>query len=168
MTQAGTTHQAAASPESSVEIWYILNPPQGSQTISVPNSGTLNVRFTAIGGTSSTGVAVFDSADGGENTSTNPADTITTGADGCLIVGVVGNGATTWAPTAQTGTSVYDVDFGNLGGSVQYFNQTNAGAQSVGWTFGSASEDWNIASAAFTTGAASSVLVRGPLLGVGP
>ena len=43
LTQMGTTQQAASSPETSVELWYLLNPPVGTANISVPNAGTLTV-----------------------------------------------------------------------------------------------------------------------------
>lgn len=169
LTQAGTEQKAASAPETVVELWYIVAPPTGSQTISVPNAGGLGVRTLAIGGTSSTGVAIFDSADGGNGTSLSPADTITTNANGALIIGVVGSGANTWTDVSgHTGTAIFDTDLGTFGWGVQYIEQGSAGAQSVGWTFGSVSEDWGICSVAIVVGAASTTQVSGPLLGVGP
>lgn len=143
MLQAGATQQPAASPETSVELWYLLNPPVGTANVSVPNAGVLTVRVAGVTGRSSTGASEFNVANGANNTSTNPTASVTTTKDGCFIVSVVGSGATTWAPSARDGTQLWDTDHGADGSGAQYLLQTSAGAQAAGWTFGT-SDDWAV------------------------
>src|SRR5678809_819934 len=37
-TQANSTQKAATSPEASAELWYLLNPTPGTQTLTIPNT----------------------------------------------------------------------------------------------------------------------------------
>ncbi|HSX45369.1 MAG TPA: hypothetical protein VLF39_04685, partial [Candidatus Saccharimonadales bacterium] len=149
LTQAGSTQKAAASPETVVEMFYLLAPPTGSSlSISVPNTGTASLFVQASTYKSGTGISALDIATGGNNTGTNPLVAITTGSDGCAIVAVVGSGAQTWAPSARNGTQLNDTDDGSFGDGNQYLMQSAHGAQNMGWTFGT-SEDWAIVVAAF-------------------
>jgi hypothetical protein len=88
-------------------------------------------------------------SDATSNTSTNPTSKSYTGmAAGDLLVAVVGNGATNWAPTARTGVQLYDVDDGAYGSGAQYFITTGSANQSISWTF-STIEDWALVSGVF-------------------
>lgn len=155
MTQAGTATKAASSPETSNEIWYLLNPATGAHNFSVPNGGTISglagcaVSFKAGGGTSA-----FDNVGTATGTSTDPTSTATTLHDESVIVALVGSGATTWAPSARTGTLLFDTDEGAAGHGEQYvLNKATAGTQSMSWTF-STSDDWAIIWASFYDGTA--------------
>jgi hypothetical protein len=149
MTLADGPRRAVTSPEETAEVWYMLAPPTGvASTLSVPNSGALSCKLWMATFNSSTGASALDVTNWGQNTSTNPSISITTTKNGDAIAAVVGNGATTWSPTARSGTQLFDRDLGSWGGGSQYFLQSSQGAQTVSWTFGT-SEDWVIIAAAF-------------------
>lgn len=150
MTQANITQKAAASPEASCELWYLLNPPIGSWTVNIPNTSALTIFYTlATGKAKPGGKSAFDAAAGANGTSTNPAPgSITTSEDGCIGFAVVASGATTWTPTAQAGTVIANTDDGAHGGGEQYHLQPSAGAINLGWTFGT-SDDWGAVCAYF-------------------
>lgn len=150
MTQAGTQQKGTTSPECSCELWYLLNPPIGSYTVSIPNSGGVALSadissFKAASGKTS----ALDIASGKNGaTSTNPAtDSFSTTVNGDVIVAVVANGAQTWSGTAS-GTLLYNSDNGAWGGGSQYLLQATAGSTAMSWTFGT-SEDWGVQAAAF-------------------
>lgn len=141
--QANTTQKAAASPEASCELWYILNPLPATATLTIPNSGTLTVFYQpaagrAVGG----GFSALDVATGASGTSANPAPgSVTTTEDGDIGFAVVATGAQTWAPSAQAGTVISNNDDGAHGGGTQYHLQATKGAIDLGWTFAT-SDDW--------------------------
>src|SRR5438477_6834894 len=72
-TQANSTQKAAASPEASAELWYLLNPPIGTFLCNVPNTGAATLFITTEAGQAQAGMtSALDGASGGNNTSTNP------------------------------------------------------------------------------------------------
>lgn len=146
--QANSTQKAAASPEASAEIWYVLNPVPGSYTCTIPNTGALTIfRRLAI---SQCGGAKFDQANGGNGTSTNPTPgAITPTEDGAIAFAVVATGAQTWAPSARGGTLISDHDDGANGTGYQYTIQTTKAAVTLNWTFAT-SDDWGAVVASFT------------------
>lgn len=149
MTQANTTQKAASGPETSAEMWYLLNPPIGSNTLSIPNAGSLTIWHTiATGKAKPGGRSAFDVANGANATSANPTASVTTTEDGDIIFSVVGTGAQTWNPSAQNGTIISNNDNGAFGDGFQYLLQATLGTQAMGWTFGT-SEDWAVVVAAF-------------------
>ncbi len=162
LTQADSTRQAAASPETIVELWYLLNPPTGSAlSISIPNTGTKSLFAEASTFKAQTGyISLLDVANGNTGTSTNPTASVTTTTNGDTIVAVVGSGAQTWAPSARSGTQLADTDDGNFGDGHQYLLQTNAGAQAMSWTFGT-SEDWAEVVASFKEVIKTTILANG-------
>ena len=149
MAQADQTRK---STETFAELWYLLSPPTGSSyTCSIPNTGTAKYlspvasSYKAASGYAS----ALRTANGGTGRSTNPTGPTLTGlASGDVIIAVVGTGATTWAPTARTGTQLYDRDDGTYGNGAQYLIKTDANDVAMGWTFGT-SDDWAICEAAF-------------------
>lgn len=153
LTQAGSRQLAAASPEQAAELWYVLNPAPGAYTLTIPNTGALSIRYHACAAkTRAGGQATFIAAGGGNNTSTNPTATVSgVGESDLILFAVVGSGATTWAPSARTGTQISDTDAGTNGDGFQYLisNAIPAGgAQAMAWTFGT-SDDWGLCTAAF-------------------
>lgn len=143
LTQANTTQKAAASPEASAELWYLLNPPVGTWTCTIPNTGALTIFYTlATGKAKPGGKSALDVAGGNNGTSTNPAPgSVTTTEDGCIGFAVVASGAQTWSPSARAGTQIADTDDAAHGGGEQYHLQATKGAIDLGWTFGT-SDDW--------------------------
>lgn len=150
MQQANTVQKAATSPEASCELWYLLNPPVGTWTATIPNSGTLNIFYTLATGKAKAGSkSALDIAGGANNTSTNPSPgSVTTSEDGDIGFAVVATGAQTWNPSAQAGTAIANTDDGAHGGGEQYHLQSAKGAIDLNWTFGT-SDDWGAVVAYF-------------------
>lgn len=149
MTQAGTTQKAASSPEASAELWYLLNPTPGPQTLSIPNTGAISLRYHAVqAACAGGGVSTFLAAGGGNATSSNPTATVEVPEGNAILFAVVASGATTWNPSARTGTQISDTDNGANGDGFQYKINATPGAQAMGWTFGT-SDDWGVCAAAF-------------------
>ena len=149
LTQADQTRYHSASPEACAEIWYMLAPPTGSSyEISVPNPNTLSLEVVISSYSTASGYcAMLHSATGSNNASANPSVSITPTLNNALIVAVVGSGHDTFAPSARSGTSLYETDNGTWGGGHQYFIQTTAAAKAMSWT--QASDDWGCCVAAF-------------------
>jgi len=148
MTQADTVR---SSTETKAELWYLLSPPTGSSLqVSIPNTGAVFLSPVASSYKAASGCAsALRTANGGTGTSTNPTGPTLTGlASGDVIIAVVGTGANAWAPTARTGTQLYDRDDGAYGNGAQYLIKTDATDVAMGWTFGT-SDDWAICEAAF-------------------
>ena len=152
MTQASTTQKAAASPECSLEVWYVTGTAAATAgTLSIPNTGTLAIFYVLATGKAGSGMgSAFDVAGGGNNTSTNPSVALAsaTTVNGDIVFAAIANGAQTWAPSARTGTQIHDTDTGGFGYGTQYLLQATAGAQTMAWTFGT-SEDWGAVAVAF-------------------
>lgn len=150
LEQADTVQKAATSPEASAELWYLLNPPAATKTLTIPNTGALTVFYSvATGAAKAGGRSALDGAIGANGTSTNPAPgAIVTTDDGDIVFAVVATGAQTWAPSAQAGTIIANTDDGVHGGGEQYLLQTTKGSINLGWTFGT-SDDWGAVAAAF-------------------
>ncbi len=149
LTQADSQRYGSTGPEASCEIWYLLAPPIGAYTVSVPNTDGLAMWVVAATGKAGTGYgSALDTSNGAGAVGTNPTASVTTAGDGDIIFGVVANGSQKWEPTAWTGTQLYDTDDGAHGGGAQYYLQTTHGAFAVTWTYGT-SEDYGVCVAAF-------------------
>lgn len=149
-TQANATQKAAASPEASAEIWYLLNALPRTDDLIIPNTGALSIYYQIVMARAKAGSrSALDLTGGANGTSTNPAPgSITTSENGDFIVSCNANGATTWAPSAQAGTNISNNDDGAHGWGAQYLLQSTKGAINLGWTF-STSDDWGAVVAAF-------------------
>jgi hypothetical protein len=143
--------KAATSPEASTELWYLENPPPGTKTLTIPNTGALTVfRQMAHGRAKGGGRSKFNAANGGNGTSTNPTPgAIAACLAGDIVFATVASGATTWAPGSQAGTIIQNTDDGQHGGGTQYSIRGADGAFTLNWTFGT-SDDWGAVVAAFS------------------
>lgn len=159
MVQAATTQKAATSPEASCELWYLTAKecgvkglPVGAWTCVIPNTGALTVFYRiATGRAKAGGSSRIDVASGSNGTSTNPASgggASNVSEDGEIGFAVVASGATTWAPSAQSGTVIANTDDGAHGGGEGYWLQSSAGLNYFTWTFAT-SDDWGAVSAFF-------------------
>lgn len=150
--QANSTQKAAASPEASAEIWYLINPhlTPATANISIPNTGSLTVFSTVIAfrGSRAQNRAYFVGANGGNATSSNPTPGALILYPGDAAVAITAGGWTTWNPSAQAGTIIANTDDGADGGGEQYSLRTSAGSFDLNWTFGT-SDDWGAVVAAF-------------------
>lgn len=149
LTQANSTQKAAASPEGSTELWYLLNPLPGSYTLTIPNTGALTIRYqVAMGAAIGGGSSFFREDNGSNGTSTNPTPGAVNAKAGDIVFATVFSGATTWNPSAQAGTVIQNTDDGAFGGGTQYSIRGSDGAFTCNWTFGT-SDDWGAVVACF-------------------
>lgn len=150
LTQANSTQKAAASPETSTELWYLVKPIVGTFTLTIPNTGGLTVFYVCAAGVAQAGMtSAFDGANGGNGTSTNPTPgAVVTTKDGAIGFATVASGGQTWSPSAQVGTAIQNTDDGAHGGGTQYLLQGSAGSSTLSWTFGT-SDDWGAVAAFF-------------------
>lgn len=150
MTQANSTQKAVTTPEASCELWYLVNPPIGSFTCTIPNTGALTIFYTlATGKAKGGGRSAFDGANGGNNTAVNPSPgAVVTTEDGDIGFAVTAGGWQLWAPSAQVGTIIANTDDGATGGGEQYHLQSAKGSATLSWTFGT-SDDWGAVVAYF-------------------
>jgi hypothetical protein len=149
-TQANSTQKAAASPEASAELWYLINPPAATASLSIPNTGSATVFREVVGFSSATGSSAFLNANGGNNTAANPTPGgIFNPVEGSAFVALTAGGWQTWAPSAQVGTAINNVDDGADGYGSQYALNPATGLFTLSWTFGT-SDDWGAVAAGFT------------------
>lgn len=153
LSQAGSTQIAASLPEASSELWYLLNPTPGTQTLTIPNTGSLTIFHHIVRGYFPGAIARLAAAWGTNNTSTNPScgSAVLPESDNIVFAGVAGGHQDMTLVSAQTGTILHEVDDGATGGAFQYLlapNPVHAG-QAMSWTHAT-SEDWGATAAAFT------------------
>lgn len=153
MTQANSTQKAVTSPEAGCELWYLLDPPIGSNTCTIPNTGAATIFYTlatARASSSATGSVALDGANGGNATATNPTPGSVDIANYSTIgFAITAGGWTTWAPSAQAGTVIANTDDGAHGGGEQYALRANPGPFNLNWTFAT-SDDWGAVVAFFS------------------
>lgn len=155
LTQANSTQIAAASPEASAEIWYLLNPvprlmAAGTYTLTIPNTAAQTIKYTVESGRPPAGGTMrFNSANGGNNTSVNPTPgAVTVTAQNSIAWAITAGGWQTWAPTGQGGTIIANTDDGATGGGEQYSQNPALGSLTLNWTFAT-SDDWGAVVALF-------------------
>lgn len=148
--QADSTQKAAASPEASAEIWYLLNPAPATATLTIPNTGAATVVYTvAVGRAALGGQSAFIGAIGANNTAANPSPgAVTVTEAGAIGFAIAAGGWTTWSPSAQVGTAIANTDDGAHGSGEQYILNPAIGSHTLSWTFGT-SDDWGAVSAYF-------------------
>jgi hypothetical protein len=145
--QVGTAQQAAASPEVSVEMFYMVNPPVNALIVSIPNTGAGKLYLTFITLTAAAGfTSALDVSTGGNNTSANPSLSLTTTAAGDAVVCCCGGGSDQ-SPSAFTHTIIGNFDNGLWYNTAGYNLQVSAGAITMTWTVGS--DDWGMLMVAF-------------------
>lgn len=148
LMQAGSTQTSA---ETTAEIWYTCDKSIliAGSGVSIPNSGAITL-YTVVAAASCVGGCSLGNVTGiSTQVSANPSLTITTNTNKNIIFATTGTGAQTWAPSAQTGTNIFNTDNGAFGDGQQYFIQSLAGAQAMGYTFGT-SDDWCMVVASFS------------------
>ena len=149
LTQAWVNQQAPTSPETDVELWYLINPPIGWNSVFIPNTGAAKYitpiasSYTTASGTS----CVYITSNGAGGTSNFPTVTLTLDAVN-LCVAVVGSGSDSWNPSGHKGTVLYDVDEGTYGAGGQYYVSPGSGNYAI-YLLNGDTEDWAIVGAAF-------------------
>ncbi len=148
MLQADQLRKYTTAPETSCELFYMLNPPTGAaHSISVPNTGTRTLYVVALSYIAQNGyTSVLDEQNGGTGATLNPSVSVTTTVNGDVIVGVMGHGLTS-IPTGRSGIILYETDNGQHTDNAQYQLQSTYGTWATSWTV--AADDWCICVAAF-------------------
>jgi len=148
LSQADQLRKYSSSPETSCELFYLLNPPTGSAyQISVPNTGTRTLYVVASSYKAASGyTSALDKVNGGTGLSANPSVSVTTTVNGDVIVGVMGDGYTS-VPTGRSGVVLYSTDDGQYTDNAQYYLQANLGVWATSWTV--SSDDWCVCVVAF-------------------
>lgn len=145
LTQAGTT---VTSAEGSAEIWYKLAPITGtSRSITVPNTGTLNVQVVVSSYISSSGSTDYDTTGQTSGVSDTASITITPTADGAVIVDAMFSGDRD-DTAVSTASLLYASDTGSESNASQYLLQTTQAGFAMGYTL-TRSDDWAIVGASF-------------------
>lgn len=148
LTQAGITRKYATSPETNVELWYLLAPSiGGSLTVSIPNTDLKSIWFVVTTFKAQTGYAtVLDVQTGNTGNTLNPSLAPSASANGDVMVEVLGSGNAS-VPTGRTHTSLYTYDWGQYVAAVQYGLIASAGTVTAGFTI--AADDWGMCVALF-------------------
>ncbi|KKL81516.1 hypothetical protein LCGC14_1993990, partial [marine sediment metagenome] len=140
LTQADQTRQHNVNPETSCELWYLLDPPTSSALqISVPNPISLPIHIQASSYNVAAGKTSALDVDGGDSgTSASPSVSVTTTEDGDVIGGMFGDGEDfiheDFVPTGRSGTELNTTDNGLYSDNNQFTLQASAGAIATGWT----------------------------------
>ncbi len=153
LTQASTTQIAATNPEASAELWYLLNPPVATGTLTIPNTNAQSIFYTiARARAAAGGRSAFEAANGGNATSTNPTPgAVTITQAGSIVFAITAGGWTTFTSAngvTASGTSIAITDDGTDGGGEQYSLNPAIGSFTLSWTFGT-SDDWGAVVASF-------------------
>ena len=135
LTQADQTRQFITNPETSCELWYLVEPATGSALqISIPNPTSLTLHVQASSYNVASGfTSDLDVEGGNTGTSASPSVSVTPTVNGAVIVGVLGSGED-FIPTGQTGTELNATDNGSYADTNQYTLQAVASAIATGWT----------------------------------
>lgn len=135
MTQGDSTRGGATGYETSCELWYLIDPPIGLHTFSIPNSRPNTLHVVASAYKAADGyTSAIDDQDGNNATSgANPSVTSTPTVGGDVIVAVMGNGLAT-APTGRSGTTLFETDNGSYSDNHQYTLRASSGAFAMSWT----------------------------------
>jgi hypothetical protein len=136
--------------ECGVEVWYLVNPDTGSSyTVSVPNSGALNLDVSVASFIPTSGAGNKDSSNNGTGISVNPSINVVTNVDNCLMIGALGSGDRD-APTAGTNyTIIHTQDAGNQTWGSEYdLDAGTSGTTAVDFAT-ARSDDWGVIGIAF-------------------
>ncbi len=135
LTQADESRQHNVNPETSCELWYLLEPATGSAfQVSIPNPNSRLLHVQASSYSAATGFTSDADVEGGSSgTSASPSVSVTPTVNGAVIIGVFGDGEN-FIPTAQSGVELNTTDDGLYSDSNQYTLQAVAGAIATSWT----------------------------------
>jgi hypothetical protein len=156
--------------ECGVQVWYLINPPTGDVTISVPNDNTTFGMVVCSSYIPSGGSCAYVNSASLTGLTQNPSTTYSVGYDNCLLFGALASGDRD-VPTAGTNyTIIATYDAGNqTWGTERWLDSGTSGTKTV--SFGTArADDWGLIGIAFreiaTTPASSSkhAFIKGKVL----
>lgn len=156
MTIAGTERVSGAMVS---DLYFLKNPPAGSNTVSVAFSGAAGAILTFLSGAVSfSGVDQTnpnDATNGTTGFSMNATVNTTTVADNAWVVHNVSHFGTE-ATTIGQGSSAWNVSGLSVTGAAGYVGpKTPAGAQTTNWTWATNNRDWAISTLSLKPAAAA-------------
>ena len=158
--------QVTGSPQYSgnegyAELWYHLAPTTGgTPTLSVPNTGELNIHVKISSYVSALGGSALGSEAAANGTSNTPACTPgAPGADGAVFVDSLFSDDRD-DPTANNRTLLFEADTGSEANACQYYEQASDAAVLMEYTV-ARSDQWAIVAASFieVAGASTAAVV---------
>lgn len=131
-----------------VEMWYLVNPASGENTISIPNTNLSDVYPIASAWSGVDTADPLDTSNSDFNDgSANPSVQVTTAAANELVIDVM-NDQCNDVPTGNSHTLITSVDHGGFSSNVQYTtSQDPAGNITLDWTV--PSDNWAMIVCAF-------------------
>jgi len=159
MTDSGQGQITQGGGETTVEVWYMLNPPTGTgYTISAPNTSTATLWLSAS--CYAAGVGKTSALDLSASTTGNSANgniDISPTVNGAAIIAAITSGYRT--PPSTLNDEISTNDWGNQVFGDQYLMQGSYGLQNMAWTV--TTETWEAIAIAFKEVDAASYV--GPL-----
>ena len=148
MTDSGQGIVEGAS-RSIVEMWFVVNPAAGSNTISIPNTSDTNINLAVSAWSGVDTADPLDTSESDFSASGNTASvTLTTAAANELIIDAMEVGEGT-IPSANSHTLIFSISTGAQCTNAQYTLDDGSGGITLDWTLGQAGEDWAMIVAAF-------------------
>jgi prepilin-type N-terminal cleavage/methylation domain-containing protein len=143
------------------EIWYLLNPPEGSANVEVTTNGDpgdINGGAISVFGADQSGPEATNSKDDGVAGWTTIQTNITTLTDGAWVFDVVGSGEPRTFTADAGQTERFDQTGGSDGAAGSTEQVSTAGTATLGWTVDGTSNRLSHVLAAFAPAADSSPL----------
>jgi hypothetical protein len=143
------------------EIWYFLNPPEGSANVEVTTNGDpgdINGGAISVFGADQSGPEATNSKDDGVAGWTTIQTNITTLTDGAWVFDVVGSGEPRTFTADAGQTERFDQTGGSDGAAGSTEQVSTAGTATLGWTVDGTSNRLSHVLAAFAPAADSSPL----------
>lgn len=143
MTKITQTNSTAMSSE----MWYLIAPALGANTVSVTVTGATDaIKLSVSTFTNAAQVSVLDNQAVATGASGNPSASVTTLTAGALVVATLSRFSTTGATTNRT--SLYNENATSTLAAGSYQQATTTGSYSDTYT-GAAAQDWSMVIASF-------------------
>src|SRR3990167_4333403 len=146
---AMTRANNAAGNGMEADIWYLVNPASGANTVAISGLASPDDDYHAVA-VDFAGVlqtSPVDDFDDGTGTGSNPSITSIPTVDGELLVGVLSSEDGSAPATGAGETNLFNNDDGTWSNGFSYAIQTTAGSQAINWT--AAADSWAGATATF-------------------
>jgi hypothetical protein len=156
LTDSGQGFVAQAAGECGVQVWYLVNPPTGLVTVSIPNINTTFGEVVCSSYIPSAGACAYVNSVSTSGLTQNPSTTYSIGYNNCLLFGALASGDRD-VPTAGTNYSlIATYDAGNqTWGTERWLDSGTSGTKTV--SFGTArADDWGLIGVAFREATATS------------
>lgn len=150
LTQIESATKHSSSPETTVEMWYIINPGSGAYTVSVPNAGgvTLSYMMVNLDCYDYSGVELVHSDSFTGVTTTPWANNYAGHQLMDVRIAMVGAGFDSFSSNGNA-SPIYKTDAGSYGFGAQYLEKTWPITNMATYWSNSSSDDWAVITATF-------------------